>query len=369
MSGVKITASSCILNKHEPGLAVDNNPDTFWHVSLDEIGTPAWLKIDFGKNNKRVVNYIRVKPRKDQLGQDFSLAVFTGSNNGKEWEKISSIVPGSLSDDSEWVSHVFPNEKAFRFYNLNILSGHTLGNFYSIAEIDLGRSSKFIDIDLGDSDNPLNLIRMELNEAGQLFAYVVIQGGNDNFTWHEIATFRRGVDFNNINEPISLVLQNDKNYRYYRLIINGHDDNERNIIKGLELYGGLVVTDYSHNSFDIDMSCDKAGFLYWADGYDKWWRAYVNEKRVPVYRANINFKAIPVKKGENRIRFEYDPVLFKIALMVFYGVFFVSCSAALVLAFGRLILLALHVFSYILKRRIIFHLNLFGRFGILSKQV
>ncbi len=90
------------------------------------------------------------------------------------------------------------------------------------------------------------------------------------------------------------------------------------------------ISQYDCNSCDMRVSTDKDGFLYWADGYDKWWDAYINGKEVPIYRANIDFKAIVLPKGENNVRFVYNPVLLKVALLVFYGVSIISIVAALV---------------------------------------
>ena len=75
---------------------------------------------------------------------------------------------------------------------------------------------------------------------------------------------------------------------------------------------------------------DSDGILYWADGYDKDWRAYINGKEVPVYRANINFKAVSLPKGANNINFIYEPFLFKLGLFVFYGALIV-CTFAVVI--------------------------------------
>ena len=69
----------------------------------------------------------------------------------------------------------------------------------------------------------------------------------------------------------------------------------------------------------MNVFSDKDGILYWADGYDKNWHAYVNGKEVPIYRANINFKAISLPKGNNNISFVYNPYLFKMSLFIFYG--------------------------------------------------
>ncbi|MCP4989955.1 MAG: YfhO family protein, partial [Colwellia sp.] len=87
---------------------------------------------------------------------------------------------------------------------------------------------------------------------------------------------------------------------------------------------------YDYDSCDIEVSSDNEGFLYWADGYDEGWHASVNNREVPVYRANKNFKAIAIPKGTSYINFNYNPVLFKAGFGVFYGTFVICVLAMLV---------------------------------------
>lgn len=119
-----------------------------------------------------------------------------------------------------------------------------------------------------------------------------------------------------------------------KLIIPAREYGERG--KAVSRTGGeksrfsFSVNQYDYNNLDMKVSTDKDGFLCWADGYDKWWDAYINGEEVPIYRANINFKAIALPKGENNIRFVYNPVLFKVALLIFYGVSIISIVVALI---------------------------------------
>lgn len=83
------------------------------------------------------------------------------------------------------------------------------------------------------------------------------------------------------------------------------------------------IRDYRINSLELSVQTNSEGILYWSDGYDKHWRAYLNGKQVPVFRANINFKAVVLPKGETSIRFVYEHIPFLIAVFVFEGIFFV----------------------------------------------
>jgi uncharacterized membrane protein YfhO len=41
----------------------------------------------------------------------------------------------------------------------------------------------------------------------------------------------------------------------------------------------------------------------------------VNGKEVKIYRANYNFRAIPLEAGKHEIKFIYDPISFKIGAL------------------------------------------------------
>jgi hypothetical protein len=91
-----------------------------------------------------------------------------------------------------------------------------------------------------------------------------------------------------------------------------------------------AIKRYNYNSFEMKTSAGSDGILYWADGYEKNWHAYVNGKEVPIYLANINFKAISLPKGINNINFTYNPFLFKIGLLVFYGIFIICILLSII---------------------------------------
>lgn len=88
-----------------------------------------------------------------------------------------------------------------------------------------------------------------------------------------------------------------------------------------------TIEKYTYDSLNMTVFTDSDGILYWADGYDKNWHAYINGKEVPVYRANVNFKAVSLPKGANNVNFVYEPFLFKLGLFVFYGALIVCTFA------------------------------------------
>lgn len=91
-----------------------------------------------------------------------------------------------------------------------------------------------------------------------------------------------------------------------------------------------VVDLDGYDSFHMDVYTETKGILYWSDGFDERWHAYVNGQEVPIYRANVNFKAIVLQEGANRIYFAFKHTLFKAALVVFFGTFGLVITIALI---------------------------------------
>ncbi|MEO0563251.1 MAG: YfhO family protein, partial [Chloroflexota bacterium] len=65
---------------------------------------------------------------------------------------------------------------------------------------------------------------------------------------------------------------------------------------------------YTPTQVEIDVpAAYDDSFLVLSDSYYPGWRATVNGVERPIYRANVNFRAIELPSGESRVIFEYDP--------------------------------------------------------------
>jgi hypothetical protein len=77
-----------------------------------------------------------------------------------------------------------------------------------------------------------------------------------------------------------------------------------------------------------------AGWLSYADVWHPSWQATVNGKRVPVYRANMAYKAIPIEGGDNLIEFRFGSRLLS-ALSAFASLNAAGWLAGLILLIAR----------------------------------
>lgn len=85
-----------------------------------------------------------------------------------------------------------------------------------------------------------------------------------------------------------------------------------------------AVTHYGTNEVAIEVDMPSAGYLMLADTYFPGWKAYrrapgddaKQEEELPIYRANGNFRAVPLGPGEHTVRFKYTPMSFKLGLYI-----------------------------------------------------
>ncbi len=79
----------------------------------------------------------------------------------------------------------------------------------------------------------------------------------------------------------------------------------------------ISVKNHNVNFVTLEITTDRAGFISFADGYSKHWKAFVDGVRVKLYKANINFKAVSIPPGTHSVTFRYDPTLYHYSLYAF----------------------------------------------------
>jgi len=139
-SGVTLTASSRNQETESVSSLIDGKDDSIWHVEIAAIGAPAWVMVDFGEGNSRMVRRLAAQPRKDVPSQFFNFSELFGSDDGVNWEKVALIVQEEEPRSNAWREWTFDNPRAYRFYRLNIIDGYG-GDFHnqflSLAELGL----------------------------------------------------------------------------------------------------------------------------------------------------------------------------------------------------------------------------------------
>ncbi len=94
--------------------------------------------------------------------------------------------------------------------------------------------------------------------------------------------------------------------------------------------GSVQIETYKSNSVDLLVTSNRRQFLFMSDSYYPGWKAYVNGEGKEILRANYLFRALLIEPGTHKIRFEYDPLSFKLGLIIslltvlFCGAYFLN---------------------------------------------
>jgi hypothetical protein len=91
------------------------------------------------------------------------------------------------------------------------------------------------------------------------------------------------------------------------------------------------VNHYDYQTLHLSATLKENGYLYWADGYDRHWQAFVDDRPVPILRANLVAKAVPVPAGAHQVRFVYFPRLYAISSSMFLSMQVLVAAMSLVL--------------------------------------
>jgi hypothetical protein len=80
---------------------------------------------------------------------------------------------------------------------------------------------------------------------------------------------------------------------------------------------------YGANSRQINVESDKDGFLFVSEILYPGWKALVDGSEEKIYLANYAFMAVPVRSGEHKVEFIYEPESFKIGKWISGSTLFV----------------------------------------------
>lgn len=95
-----------------------------------------------------------------------------------------------------------------------------------------------------------------------------------------------------------------------RLAEMGGDNNKNNL-----KYNLRFIQD-KPELVEIAIQTDQDSFLALLDQFDPGWNAFIDEKEVPIYRANIGTRVVAVPKGNHNLRFQYHVPGFKAAAII-----------------------------------------------------
>ena len=92
--------------------------------------------------------------------------------------------------------------------------------------------------------------------------------------------------------------------------MESHSDKDSRLPKNVEFVSE------SNNRLKLMVRTKEKGFFVLSDTYFPGWKVFVNGKERKIYRADYNFRAIPLNAGEYEIQFIYNPITFKVGILI-----------------------------------------------------
>ncbi|NWF91282.1 MAG: YfhO family protein [Syntrophaceae bacterium] len=105
-------------------------------------------------------------------------------------------------------------------------------------------------------------------------------------------------------------------FRNAKLGVENPKSETRNPKPSKRLVGKVEFTSETNNELCLRVEAKEDAILVLSDTYYTGWKVFVSGAREKIYRANYNFRAVPLKAGEREVRFVYDPLSFKIGELV-----------------------------------------------------
>ncbi|MDP8922282.1 MAG: hypothetical protein M3O34_05315 [Chloroflexota bacterium] len=117
-------------------------------------------------------------------------------------------------------------------------------------------------------------------------------------------------------DPISEQLQERSWDPRREVIVDGLDPADAHPAVDATPPGRAELLRHEPSRVVVRADMDAPGYLVLADRYDEGWRALVDEREAPVLRANGIERAVRLPAGSHVVTFVYDPVSFKVGLVV-----------------------------------------------------
>ncbi len=96
-------------------------------------------------------------------------------------------------------------------------------------------------------------------------------------------------------------------------------------------HDAVEITNYQPEKVALTVTTDRAGYLFLGDTWYPGWNALIDGKPAPIYRADFLFRAVPLEPGQHTVIFEYQPMSFRLGVLV--------SAASLLLVIGISIIL------------------------------
>lgn len=313
-----------------------------------------WFQIDFGIGNEKIVNIVKVI---NNIGLcpggwqcPWQLAFIEGSHNGRDWKRMGYLTFYDRQKKSETIDEwQFINDENYRYYKIIIGKNDKLSELLQCTSVSLGgKNRRLVSGAVHRHTEKVPLIRFKNNGLSSdgryyLFSYFIPRSSGVDISTNPTQRFGFNYKINWDSEDRKTQLRptwdNDwhsENLFQIGYLVDGQvtinipKDRVLEFRKGiLDITieapdtGGVRVLDYGVDNLLVTVNRSKPGWLYYSDTWDKYWIATVNGEKAPVYKANLQFKAVYIPPGKSTVRLLHKPTSFFNFILVSYILQFV----------------------------------------------
>jgi hypothetical protein len=113
-----------------------------------------------------------------------------------------------------------------------------------------------------------------------------------------------------------------------QVILEGPVEIQRSGIKSQKFEEYVKITEYKPSQVNIEAGVSgKAKFLVLADNYYPGWEVFIDGRKEKIYKANYTLRAVYLDPGIHSVVFKYNPVSFKLGLLISLVAFLVIVCA------------------------------------------
>lgn len=121
------------------------------------------------------------------------------------------------------------------------------------------------------------------------------------------------VKIENPGQDIVLELKDDTAYHIDEVSVYWYALKEPR--EALAVLGQRTLTNLEYTDDCLEGDIDAAGgYLFLSIPYDKAWKVYVDQVKVPTKRANVGFTAVKLSEGKHHVRIVFEPLLERVGL-------------------------------------------------------
>jgi hypothetical protein len=171
------------------------------------------------------------------------------------------------------------------------------------AMLDLMNIRYYVNPYLKDGDGNLMLRNATCMQRAKLFYKAVVVGSIENDS------------ANDIGDSSVLNYMNSDRYDHHNEIVAADKEFEK-FSGGQNGIGKAEVTKYKFNRIELDVDTDKEAILWLSEIWYPAWKAFVNGKKVDIYRTNYSFRTIIVPAGHSKVVFKFDSIYFNIGAII-----------------------------------------------------